>query len=102
MNYFLRHKHLLGAGLFAALTVMVLAGCEKNEAAAPASIPTPTVNGEEVVFLTNSPQLDSISVETAQPRTVAVKHVTGRLCWDDDVTVHVFTPVFGRVTKVLV
>ena len=102
MNYFLRYKHLLGTGLIAALAVMVLAGCGKNEVAAPASVPSPKVNGDEVVFLTNSPQLDFISVEAAQPRTVAVKHVTGRLYWDDDVTVHVFTPVFGRVTKVLV
>ena len=79
-----------------------LAGCGKDEVAPTPDVPAPTVNGNVVEFMTNSPQLDSITVETAQPRTVAVKHVTGRLYWNDDTTVRIFTPVFGRVTKVLV
>ena len=85
-------------GLPAALA---LSGCGKSEVASAPELPQPTVNGNDVVFATNSPQLDSIAVETAQPRTVAIKHVTGRLYWNDDATVRIFTPVFGRVTKVL-
>lgn len=101
---FLRRKTCLtcfATGASCALAALALAGCGKPEAAATVDIPVPTVNGNTVVFVTNSPQLDSITVETAQPRTVAVKHVTGRLYWNDDTTVRIFTPVFGRVTKVL-
>jgi cobalt-zinc-cadmium efflux system membrane fusion protein len=85
-------------GLPAALA---LSGCGKSDDSATLEVPQPTVNGYEVVFATNSPQLDSITVETAQPRTVAIKHVTGRLYWNDDTTVRIFTPVFGRVTRVM-
>ncbi len=81
--------------------VLAVGGCGKHEDAAAPELPAPQVNGEEVIFQDHSPQLDSIVVEPAQARTVAVKHVTGRLCWDDDVTVRIYTPVFGRVTRVL-
>lgn len=89
---------LAGLGLSAALA---LSGCGKSDVASTPDLPQPTVNGNDVAFATNSPQLDSISVETAQPRTVAIKHVTGRLYWNDETTVRVFTPVFGRVTRVM-
>ena len=85
-------------GLPAALA---LSGCGKSEVTSTPDLPQPTVNGNDVVFVTNSPQLDSITVETAQPRTMAIKHVTGRLYWNDNTTVRIFAPVLGRVTKVL-
>ncbi|MGA2245085.1 MAG: efflux RND transporter periplasmic adaptor subunit [Verrucomicrobiota bacterium] len=59
------------------------------------------MNGDEVQFARGSPQLESINVGEALPRTIAIHHLTGALYWDDDVTVHVFTPVAGRVTRVL-
>lgn len=54
-----------------------------------------------MVFAAGSPQLDSLAVETSQPRTVAIRHLIGRLYWNDDVTVRIFTPVGGRVSAVL-
>jgi len=88
--------------LIAALPVaLAVAGCGKHADTSTPDLPAPRVNGDEVVFPDHSPQLDSIAVEPARARTVAVKHVTGRLYWDDDLTVRIFTPVFGRVTKVL-
>jgi cobalt-zinc-cadmium efflux system membrane fusion protein len=80
--------------------LLALAGCGK-EAAPKQESPTPKVTGDEVSFAAGSPQLDSIAMDTAQPRTVAIRHLTGRLYWNDEVTVHVFTPVGGRVTAVL-
>jgi cobalt-zinc-cadmium efflux system membrane fusion protein len=80
---------------------LALSGCGKKEEASTPMIPQPMVSGNDVAFATNSPQLDSITVETAQPRTVAIKHVTGRLYWNDEKTVRIFTPILGRVTKVL-
>jgi membrane fusion protein, heavy metal efflux system len=84
------------------LTVMGLLGCSKEKAAPVAELPAPTVNSDKgtVTFATNAPELASITVQTAQPRMLAVTHVTGRLYWNDDVTVRVFTPVAGRVIAI--
>jgi cobalt-zinc-cadmium efflux system membrane fusion protein len=84
------------------LTVAALAGCTKNAAVVREEPPQPKVDGDKgtVQFETNAPELTSIAVEAAQARTLAVTHVTGRLYWDDDVTVRVFTPVAGRVIAV--
>jgi hypothetical protein len=80
-------KFTLRALAIVCVTV-ALAGCkpvEKTEAAAG-----PNVDGDTVTFPAGAPQLESIVTDTAQPRTVAIHHLTGRLYWDDDVTVHIF------------
>ena len=80
-----------------ALAALVSCGKQKEVSFDPPA--TPKVDGEKVIFSTNAPQLASISVQAAEPRTMAVTHVTGRLYWDGDSTVGVFTPVAGRVTR---
>jgi cobalt-zinc-cadmium efflux system membrane fusion protein len=82
----------------ALLAAVSVTGCHKAKPAKLEELPVPKVDGDKVAFLTNAPQLSSIAVQVAQPRTVAVTHVTGRLYWNDDSTVRVFTPVAGRVT----
>jgi cobalt-zinc-cadmium efflux system membrane fusion protein len=85
-------------GLILFLAVGLL-GCTKDSVVTAPPLPPPTVNSDKgtVHFPTNAPQLASIAVQTAQPRTLAVTHVTGRLYWDDEKTVRIFTPVAGRV-----
>jgi cobalt-zinc-cadmium efflux system membrane fusion protein len=75
---------------------VLLAGCHKADQPAPES-PAPKVEGSTVVFPADAPAQNSLNVETAQPQKIAITHLTGRLYWDDDVTVRVFTPVAGRV-----
>jgi cobalt-zinc-cadmium efflux system membrane fusion protein len=82
------------------LAVAGVLGCAKERPANVAQLPEPKVDGEKVAFETNAPQLAAISVQVAQARTEAVTHVTGRLYWNDETTVRVFTPVAGRVTAV--
>jgi len=78
-----------------------LAGCGKEEAKKLPEQPAPkVVDGDKVVFLTNAPQLSSIVIETASARTLAITHLTGRLYWNDDSTVRIFTPVAGRVKDI--
>jgi cobalt-zinc-cadmium efflux system membrane fusion protein len=98
MTIFLRRK-IRPAEILMLLATLVLAGCAKETS--KNEPPAPEVNGDEVVFAAGSPQLDSLAVETAQPRTVAIRHLTGRVYWDDDVTVRIFTPVAGRVSAIL-
>ncbi len=88
MNYF---KISCGFAL-----AILLAGCQHEEKPEPES--GPKVAGETISFATNSPQLTSITVQTAETRRVAVSHLTGRLYWSDDATVRIFTPVAGRVS----
>ena len=82
---------------------VVFTGCKRGEteSSAASAPPAPAVKDGEVTFAAGSPQMDSIAVETAEPRTVAVRHLSGRLYWDDEVTVKIFTPVGGRVSTVL-
>jgi membrane fusion protein, heavy metal efflux system len=84
------------------LAAVGLLGCGKEKEASFDPPPDPKVDGQKVVFLTNAPQLNYIAVQDAQTRTMAVTHVTGRLYWNEETTVRVFTPVAGRVTKILV
>src|SRR6266478_4150234 len=86
---------------FTLLAAMVLAGCAKEQASQAPEPPPPKIEGETISFPTNAPQLATISVATAEPQKFAVTHVTGRLYWNDERTVRVFTPVAGRVTSVL-
>ncbi len=86
--------------LLAVLAIVSQLGCHK-EAGKDAAPPDPMVDGEKIVFADGAPQLTSLAVETATPRTLAITHLTGRLYWDDNATVRVFTPVAGRVVRVL-
>lgn len=101
MTDFSRWKIRLPAGVLCLLTALTLAGCAKKESSPTAEPSAPKVADGEVIFAAGSPQLNSLVLETAQPRTVATRHLTGRLYWNDDVTVRVFTPVAGRVSAVL-
>ncbi|MGA3179658.1 MAG: efflux RND transporter periplasmic adaptor subunit [Verrucomicrobiota bacterium] len=89
------------AQFFSLLAMIGLVGCSPEKAAVFEPPADPKVNGAKVTFETNAPQLASISVQPAQARTKAVTHVTGRLYWNGDTTVGVFTPVAGRVTRLL-
>ncbi|HZV35758.1 MAG TPA: efflux RND transporter periplasmic adaptor subunit [Verrucomicrobiae bacterium] len=82
------------------LAFTALLGCHRTETAKIPEPPEPKVQGETVSFPTDAPQLSSFAVQPAEARKLAITHLTGRLYWNDDVTVRVFTPVAGRVVKV--
>ncbi len=92
----MRTRILLLVGCLAAGT----AGCRaKDTADAP---PDPAVHGDAIRFPQNAPQLASLVVHPAGVEQSATTRLFGRLTWDDDVTVRVFTPFGGRVRRVLV
>jgi cobalt-zinc-cadmium efflux system membrane fusion protein len=62
--------------------------------------PPPQVNGDSVIIPTNSPQLATISVREAGTNAPAPIPLAGRLVWDEDATVRVFTPFAGIVRKI--
>ena len=72
-------------------------GCQKPQE--PAAPPAPKVAGETVIFPDNAPQLAYLSVQAAEPSKRAEVGLYGRLAWDDDVTVRIYSPVGGRVSS---
>lgn len=83
----------------ALLALAALAGCGRETAPAPEP-PTARIDGETVIYPANAPQLAYLTVQAAEPRRLAVTHLTGRLYLADDATVRIFTPVAGQVTAV--
>jgi cobalt-zinc-cadmium efflux system membrane fusion protein len=80
----------------AMLALVGLLGCRDQDKKV-AEAPAPKVDGDKVTFPSGSPQTASLVVQAAQPRTLAITHLTGRLYWNDEKTVRIFTPVAGRV-----
>jgi membrane fusion protein, heavy metal efflux system len=75
-----------------------LFGCKPAEPADDSS--APKISGDQISFATNAEQLASITVEPVQARNLEAASLFGRLTWNDSVTVRVFSPVAGRITKI--
>jgi cobalt-zinc-cadmium efflux system membrane fusion protein len=60
------------------------------------------VKGASVVIAGESPQLAAFTTEAAQPAKAVVHTLTGRLVWDEDRTVRVFSPFAGSVQEIYV
>lgn len=93
MNFRLTLSLLLGSSLFA--------GCHSDEKSATASS-GPKVEGQKITMPADSPQLASLVVASVESCNSTRLHLNGRLVWDDNFTVRVFTPFGGRVARILV
>jgi membrane fusion protein, heavy metal efflux system len=83
-----------------ALLALALLGVACGGGAGPDETPAPAVEGDRVSIPPGAPQLEALRSETARARSPAVRRYSGRLAWDDDVTVRVYPPVAGRVLEV--
>ena len=82
------------------VAAMLLAtGCKQVKQTTEA--PGPKVDGEKITMAADAPQKSAIAVEAANPPKALITRLTGRLIWNDDLTVRVFSPVAGRVDTVL-
>jgi cobalt-zinc-cadmium efflux system membrane fusion protein len=79
---------------------LALCGCHRPEK--PAEAAEPKVSGDTVAIPTNSPQLSALTVESVEGQPRAFVPLAGRLVWDEDATVRVFTPFAGIVRKLFV
>src|SRR5215831_11177770 len=86
--------------LILALLSVFLLGCrQQNKTPDP---PTLTISGETIRLATNSPQAKALTIEQVGEEQPAFVPLTGRLVWDEDATVRVFTPFAGIVRKLFV
>ena len=86
--------------IVAILAACLCAGCDKAEKSQ--GVPQPKVDGESIVFPVGSPQLSSLVSEAATEHAAAGASLNGRLVWNEDKTVRIFTPLAGRVERIMV
>ncbi len=75
-------------------------GCNSNHNAEEA--PAVKVAADTIVMTTNCPQLAQLAVEPVGAKQAVFVPLTGRLVWDENVTVRVFTPFAGIVRRLMV
>ena len=96
-------KALLLCGLLGIVS-LPLSSCNKPEEVAKADTaekPSEIKADERSVTIPlDAPQQSSLSVETAKPLSKEIVKVTGRLAWDEETTVRVFSSVAGRVNQI--
>lgn len=61
----------------------------------------PKVTGETIAFPAESPQLAALELAPVELRAPVNTELSGRLMWNEEVTVRVFTPFAGRVRKIM-
>ena len=84
-----------------AATLICNAGCGKQEVteADSGTIPAVTVTGSTVLFRSSPAGFRTAPVEIADATPLALP---GRLAWNEERTVRVYTPFSGRVVRILV
>jgi cobalt-zinc-cadmium efflux system membrane fusion protein len=79
--------------------ILLVSGCQKQNQEQAAT--EPAVQGD-VVLLPNLKEFaGSVSIETAARPPEQTQQFNGRLLWDDNSTVRVFSPFAGRIEKIL-
>lgn len=82
------------------LSALALAGGCRRAAPPSEEAAQPRVEGSKVILPPGSPQLASVGTAAADSCDGATLHLNGRLVWDDTVTVRVFSPFAGPVTRI--
>ena len=74
------------------------AGCHR--ATPVAEVPEPKVEGARVRIAPESPQLGALGTESPHEARPTALRLNGRLAWDENATVRVYSAFAGRVTEV--
>src|SRR5882762_3237588 len=77
----------------------LLTGCQSTEQKSEQS-PEPRVEQNKLVLPAGSAQLATLAIESVQPQAATTVRLNGRLVWDDNVTVRIYSPFAGRVTRI--
>lgn len=85
---------------FAALVLLVLAACGQHPQ--EAAVEAPKIENQRVAFPSGSPQLSNIHSVAVEMQPVPLTTLNGRLTWNEERTVRVYTPFAGRVERILV
>lgn len=83
-----------------ALATTLLAGCGKTAVESP--VTDPTVSDNRISFPENGSKLTGIRSTPVEMQPVPLNRLNGRLTWNEDRTVRIYTPFTGRVERILV
>lgn len=78
---------------------LLLVSCNQERTAAP-EVGGAKIEGDKITFPAKAPQQASLHVEEAKLAPKPVIHLTGKLIWNDDITVRIFPSVAGRLDRV--
>jgi cobalt-zinc-cadmium efflux system membrane fusion protein len=81
-----------------ACLLLALAGCSKQPAETAA--PEPKIEGETITF-PSPEQAPHLAVKVVRFEPAPNVRLNGRLAWDEDHTVRIYSPFSGRVTRIL-
>lgn len=81
------------------LSFVLLGGCEKPRESAPE--PDHQVEGNSIVFPPGNHEIDSIQSVQIKKQHAPATRLNGRLAWNEDRTVRIYTPFAGRVERIL-
>jgi membrane fusion protein, heavy metal efflux system len=90
-------KHLQIAILAGLCSVILGCGSRKEVVAAP----EPKISDNTVIIATNSPQMAALTIETVGAEQSSSLPLAGRLLWNEDATVRIFSPFAGIIRKLL-
>ena len=80
--------------------ITFLGACSKAPEAPPAA--EARTEGESIFFPKDAPQIQAITAQVINMQPVPATQLNGRVTWNEDKTVRVFTPFAGRVERILV
>ena len=92
-----RYK-IIASSIFSGLCLFITGCGHKAEAPEEAK---PIILGDVITFPAASPSLKNIQTAKVAAPTDREINIPGRLVWDEDRTVRVFTPFAGRVSKLV-
>ncbi len=90
-------KRLLYGVVLASAALLSACGQKESTIAEAA----PVVSGETIQFAADDPSLKSIATTQVKEPTERELMIPGRIVWDEDHTVRIFTPFSGRVEKLV-
>ena len=93
------HKYIFVARVVAG--AMLVSGCRPAAGAAADASSDAKRDGPRLVLPPDSPQIASLAITAATTESTSSITLNGRLVWNEDATVRVFSPFAGRVERVL-
>jgi cobalt-zinc-cadmium efflux system membrane fusion protein len=97
----LRNRHAYRALGWVLATAALALGCRQASGAAADASPEAKREGSRLVLPPGSPQIASLQTAVATEDRSSAIVLNGRLVWNEDATVRVFSPFAGRVDTIL-
>ena len=82
------------------ISLLVLAGCQEP-VEPPAKAPPPIMQGEQLRFAPNHPQLALLGLVSATPAKAVIVDLPARMVWNEERTQRIYPAFAGRVSAIL-